>query len=134
MEYFNGDYFCSKPIDNPGAIYECRHIISIENIPSNTPVEDISKAKQVRTPEWNSCVQKIKKPAPDGGWPDIVATLNQETIDWLKENVPDSTDKRRSDMPQGWMIYDPMLSIESISVSIFFLRQVDAMAFKLRWS
>ena len=62
------------------------------------------------------------------------STLKQEVIDWLNENVKDSTDKIRKDMPQGWMIYDPMRVHQTTEVSVFFLRGSDAVAFKLRWS
>ncbi len=136
MEYFNGDFFCHTPIVDPEKYYDCRHIIKIGLFPKNCPLEKISRAARTGTEEWNTCIKRIKISTIIEGTPmtERTSTLNQEIIDWLNENITDSTDKQRSDMPQGWMIYDPMLVYETIEVSVFFLRKTDAMAFKLRWS
>ena len=138
MKYFKGIYFCHKPIVAPEKYYDCRHVLDIHQISENCPVEEMSKALSVGTPEWNNCV-KILKLSVDGiierlSTFETSANLKQEVIDWLNENIADSTDKRRNDMPQGWMIYDPEIVRQRTSVSVFFLRGADAMAFKLRWS
>ena len=135
MKYFNGIYFCHTPIVSPNECYDCRHIVSIELYPENCPREKLFKAAQTGTEEWNTCVKTIRIPQDDNRrFDEISSTLKQEVIDWLNENIADSTDKRRNDMPQGWMIYDPLLVHERTNVSVFFLRRADAMAFKLRWS
>jgi len=133
MDYSNGFYFCHTPIIDSENHYDCEHFISIHQLPKNCPIEKMNKALQIGTPEWNNCVKKIEIPQENGRWPIYSSTLKQEVIDWLNENVKDSNDKMRKDMPQGWMIYDPMRVHQSTEVSVFFLRKSDAVAFKLRW-
>ena len=134
MRYFNDNfYFCHTPIVDPENYYDCEHMISIEQLPEDCPIEKLNKLLRVGTPEWNNCIEKIEIPQ-ENGWPEYSSTLKQEVIDWLNENVKDSTDKIRKDMPQGWMIYDPMRVHQTTEVSVFFLRGSDAVAFKLRWS
>ena len=137
MKYYNGNIFCHTPTVAPEKYYECRHMISIEQLPENCPTEKMFQAIRIGTEEWNNCVRTLKMQTDmiDGILMfERSSTLKQEVIDWLNENIADSTDKRRKDMPQGWMIYNPLSVHQTTSVSVFFLRRVDAMAFKLRWS
>ena len=135
MRYFNDNYyFCHTPIVDPEKHYDCEHVISIQQLPEDCPIEKIGKLLQQGTSEWNNCVKTIEIPQKDRRWFEYSSTLKQEVIDWLNENVRDSTDKIRKDMPQGWMIYDPMRVHQTTEVSVFFLRGSDAVAFKLRWS
>ena len=132
MRYTKGIYFCHTPSVNPDEYYDCGHIITIDRIAQDCPVAKMFRAALIGTQEWNNCVETIRV-EKDKGFDYISATLNDEVVEWLVENVKDSTDKLRQDMPQGWMIYDPYKVEEQGNVSVFFLRQSDAMAFKLRW-
>lgn len=139
MRYSKGIYFCHTPIVDPENHYDCEHFISIEQFPENCPVEKLHKFTKTGIEEWNNCIEILT--IPTGGVDSLgydrterSATLKQEVIDWLNENIKDSTNKIRSDMPQGWMIYDPKRVYQTTSVSVFFLRKADAMAFKLRWT
>jgi len=139
MRYFKGDYFCHTPIADPENYYNCEHIVSIQQLRENCPVEKMVTELRIGTKEWNNCIEILTIPRGDVdslGHPitDRSATLKQEVIDWLNENVKDSTVKIRKDMPQGWMIYDPMRVYETTQVTVFFLRKSDALAFVLRWS
>lgn len=135
MRYSNDNYyFCHTPIVDPEKHYDCEHVISIQQLPEDCPIEKIGKLLQQGTSEWNNCVKIIEIPQKDRQWFEYSSTLKQEVIDWLNENIRDSTDKIRKDMPQGWMIYDPMRVHQTTEVSVFFLRGSDAVAFKLRWS
>lgn len=133
MKYSNGMYFCVKPIVNPEELYECRHLLSIERIPEDCPIEEINKWIVNGTEEWKNCTKEIRV-EKQNRFDYVSSTLNDEVTEWLNENIKPSTDKRRIDMPQGWMIYDPYVTEQGTSVTIFFLRRTDAMAFKLRWS
>ncbi len=134
MRYHNGMYSCIRNIAHPTKFYDCKHILHIDLFPENITQKDMWKYVKDGTEEWQNCVEKLKFENKDNPWSDRSITLKQEVIDWLNENVADSTDKQRADMPQGWMIYDPMVVHETTSLSVFFLRKVDAMAFKLRWT
>lgn len=133
MEYYNGIYFCHTPIVDPDNSYDCSHIITIHRIPEDCPAEKIFKVAMAGTAEWNSCVKEVRI-EKDVGFDYVSATLNNEVVEWLNENVRDSISKLRQDMPQGWMIYDPCKVEQVGEVSIFFFRKSDAMAFKLRWA
>lgn len=133
MRYLNDNYyFCHTPIVDPENHYDCEHMISIQQLPEDYSIEKLNKLLQTGTPEWNNCIKIIEIPQ-ENGRPEYSSTLKQEVIDWLNENVKDSTDKIRKDMPQGWMMYDPMRVHQTTEVSVFFLRGSDAVAFKLRW-
>lgn len=142
MRYFNDNfYFCHTPIVDPEEHYDCEHMISIQQLPEDYPREKLAKLLQQGTSEWNNCVETLEIPKEyaiinQTRIPryEYSSTLKQEVIDWLNENVKDSTDKLRKDMPQGWMIYDPMRVHQTTEVSVFFLRGSDAVAFKLRWT
>lgn len=134
MRYSKGIYFCHTPIVDPENHYDCEHFITVDQIREDCPVEKMGKELQIGLPEWNNCVEILTIPQKDGRWDERSATLKQEVRDWLNENVKDSTKKIRSDMPQGWMIYDPIRVYQTTSVSVFFLRKADAVAFVLRWS
>ena len=134
MKYYNGIYFCSKPMGYSDEYYDCRHIISIEKLPEHYGQDQLMSLLRVGSQEWINCVKRIDTPSLNlGGFKEYAATLKDEVIEWLNENIAPSTDKRRADMPEGWMIYEPTKSIEKLEVSVFFLRRADAMAFKLRW-
>lgn len=126
MRYSKGFYFCHTPIVDPENHYDCEHFISIDQIRDDCPIEKMVRELQIGLPEWNNCIEILTIPRS--------ATLKQEVRDWLDENVKDSTKKIDKDMPQGWMIYDPERVYQTTSVSVFFLRKADAMAFVLRWS
>lgn len=133
MRHFKGIYFCHTPIVDPKGSYDCNHIISIDRIPEGCPVEKMFKMAVNGTQEWNNCVKEIRI-KKDEGFDYVSATLNDEVVEWLDENVRPSTSKLRQDMPQGWMIYDPCKVEQAGHVDVFFFRLSDAMAFKLRWS
>lgn len=133
MQYMNGFYFCHTPIVFPEKHYDCEHFISIKQIPDEVPEEELYNLLRTGTPEWNKCV-KIIEIKEFEHLAIRSATLKQEVIDWLNKNIADSTDKTRSDMPQGWMIYDPQIVHQTTELSVFFLRRKDAMHFKLVWS
>jgi len=143
MEYSRGNYFVIKPLVDPTKHYDYGHIVSINMFPENCPVEELGKYSQHGIDEWQRCVTKIKRestihrPTVIDGIEytnyDYHTTLKPEVIAWLNDYVPDSTDRRRKDMPKGWMIYHPDHTIETTSVNVFFLRRVDALAFIIAW-
>jgi len=143
MQYCRGDYFVMCPLINPEMHYDYGHIISIHLYPELGPEIDYNYwVERGGTDEFLKCTERYEQSPkhrillPSGSsipQCETISTLKQEVIDWLNEYVPDSTDKRRADMPKGWMIYHPDYSIEKTSVSVFFLRRVDAIAFKLAW-
>ena len=133
MRHFKGMYFCHTPIADPEGSYDCSHIISIDRIPEDCPVEKMFKMAMTGTKEWNNCCKEVRM-KNEKRFDYVSATLKDEVVEWLNENVRDSISKLRQDMPQGWMIYDPYLVEQAGHVDVFFFRQSDAMAFKLRWS
>lgn len=139
MRYSKGFYFCHTPIVDPENHYDCEHFISIDQIRDDCPIEKMVRELQIGLPEWNNCIEILTIPRDKINslgrrMTERSATLKQEVRDWLDENVKDSTKKIDKDMPQGWMIYDPERVYQTTSVSVFFLRKADAMAFVLRWS
>jgi hypothetical protein len=64
-----------------------------------------------------------------------VPCLNQDVIDWLNENVSDSTDKQMAHQPQGWAMGDTdYRKNDGSGFNLFFLRRRDAMNFIKEWS
>lgn len=61
--------------------------------------------------------------------------LKPEVIEWLNENVKDSTDKAMKHQPQGWAIGTDEYRLNGSSdLAIWFLRRRDAMKFIKHWS
>ena len=137
--------YCTRPCWG-GEAYLCRYLVAINRIGKDksyydTPEEDwtnlteggwfFNEEEYERYSEFESLKdlseEELKKwamkPYPH---------LKPEVIDWLNENIKDRRDKEH---PKGWCIGDASyLSTNSLSISIFFERKKDAMAFIERWS
>lgn len=142
MKYYRGNYFVRNPLINPENYYDFGHIIDIGLYPEDCPEHKLGWYAVNGSEEWNRCIDIIDKPSKPNNvivngirfsYTEKIPTLKPKVISWLNEYVPESTDKNRSDMKQGWMIYHPNLTLERTSVSVFFLRRIDALAFKLAW-
>jgi len=90
---------------NWGGEYHCRHLVSFKSY---------SEDKE----DWVKMVEDT--------------SLKPEVLVWLKENVPDRKD---DECTKGWCIgSDEYRRMDLISMTVFFHRRKDTMAFIRKWS
>lgn len=154
MDYFSNHCWCSKSHWTNG-MFHCRHIVSfskyidydINDIDSDWPALLFDEEFCVQE-EYDRCVRVFEKMNNDKPGSAVftddairqmstrnVPSLKPEVIDWLTENVHQSTDKQMVDQPQGWAMGNAEYrQNDSSHFSIFFLRRRDALNFIKVWS
>ena len=129
-----------------GGMYDCRYLVDFKkvlagnsyydepnpdwtNLVERKPFFDEKEYEQFRN---NPKLKHIDKEVHKTMCQKQTVVLKPEVLAWLKENIKERKDKGS---PQGWCIgTDAYNSINSLSLSIFFHRKRDALAFIKKWS
>lgn len=140
--------FCTDPCwGKSDTMYWCKYLVAVERIGKDktyhdTPEEDWTnltvKVNYFDEEEYKRLLtfsstkgmsdEDIRRWATKK-----IHIFNPEVIQWLNENVKDR--RGEPEYPQGWCIgSEDYHARESLSISIFFHRRSDAMAFIKEWS
>jgi hypothetical protein len=140
--------FCTRP-NWGGEAYLCRFLVTIERIGKGKTYHDepeqdwtnlTEKFEYFDEEDYNRSIEAHKDNTSKVVNKDFLrrwstkrgSRLKPEVIKWLNENIKDRDDKEH---PKGWCCGDEAyLATNSLSISLFFERRSDAMAFIKRWS
>lgn len=127
MNYLQNHIWCSD--SNLGGWYTCKHVVSLDSYSdeSEDDWEDIV----------NDSAEYIEQRGLRGTYNRPVVNFKPEVLAWLEENVKDRPSNKYfpDGHTKGWCIGSTEYrSTFSGSLSVFFHRRKDAMAFIRRWS
>lgn len=139
MDYLQNHIWCSD--SNWGCNYDCRHLV---NISSKSDRDDWSKIIDEEAERFfdyeerdrfKRLIENLHKeyyPEYDEMFYRTVKNLRPHVLEWLEENVADRKDP---DCKKGWCIGSMEYRYTDISsLTVFFHRKTDAMAFIKRFS
>lgn len=139
MHYLQNHIWCSE--SNWGCHYDCRHLVSLSAFREGftedwEAIVDESADKFLDQSDKDRCEEfyRLRGYAmpDDSVFTRDVPNLRPEVLDWLEENVED---RKGWECGRGWCIGSTKYrATDKFSLTVFFHRRSDAMAFIRTWS